>query len=32
MANANRPRMSSGAVVWLMPSAQTAIRNADYKI
>jgi hypothetical protein len=26
MANANRPRRSSGAVVWLMPRAQTAMR------
>ena len=34
-ANANRPRRSSGAVVWLMPSAQTAISllpGSDYKI
>ena len=31
IANAKRPRKSSGAVVWLMPKAQTAI-TADYKI
>ena len=30
-ANANRPRRSSGAVVWLMPRAQTDI-GRDYKI
>ena len=27
IANAKRPRISSGAVVWLMPSAQTAMRR-----
>src|SRR4029078_8104535 len=26
-ANANRPRRSTGAVVWLMPRAQTAMRR-----
>src|SRR6218665_6584 len=30
-ANAKRPRRSSGAVLWLMPRAQTAM-GADYKI
>src|SRR6218665_4084296 len=29
-ANAKRPRRSSGAVLWLMPRAQTAM-GADYK-
>ncbi|MEO7937417.1 MAG: hypothetical protein ABIR55_02240, partial [Burkholderiaceae bacterium] len=33
-ANASLPRKSSGAVVWLMPNAQTAIVRVvrDYKI